>query len=62
MGTAAILLDVMQLVQAGLEFEAIVRKVQSMEATGATAEQVASYLKGLREAAKKALADELAKA
>lgn len=60
-GVATILLDFMQLVQAGIEFEAIVKKVQAMEATGATAEQISAYLKGLRETAKKALADELAK-
>lgn len=61
MPIAALLLDVLQLVQAGLEFEAIVKKVQAMEATGATGEQVSVYLKGLRDAAKQALAAELAK-
>lgn len=59
MPIAAILLDVLQLVQAGIEFEAIVKKVQAMEATGATPQQVSDYLKNLRDVAKKALADAL---
>lgn len=59
MPIAALLLDVLQLVQAGIEFEAIVKKVQAMEASGSTAEQISAYLKNLRDTAKKALADAL---
>lgn len=48
-GTAALLLNVMTLVQAGMEFESIVKQVQSLEAQGATPEKVSDYIKGLRD-------------
>jgi hypothetical protein len=53
--TAAILLNVLALVQAGFEFKAIVDQVQAMESGGATPDAVAAYIKGLRDAALKDL-------
>ena len=54
-GTAAVLLNVLELVQAGFELKAIVDKVQAMSAAGATDVQISAYLKGLRDAALKDL-------
>lgn len=54
-GAAAILLNVLELVQAGFELKAIVDKVQAMEAAGASQDMVSAYLKGLRDAALKDL-------
>lgn len=54
-GVAAILLNVLELVQAGFELKIIVDKVRALEANGATPDQVTAYLKGLRDAALKDL-------
>lgn len=59
-GTAAILLNVLELVQAGFELKAIVDKAQAMSAAGATDDQIHAYLKGLRDAALKDLSLALA--
>lgn len=58
MNTAAvaeILLLVNSLVQAGLSFRQLVNEIRSMEANGATPEQVSQYLRDRRDKAMAAL-------
>lgn len=58
---AAVLLDVLSLVQAGFELKAIVDSVRAMESKGATPEAIHAYIKGLRDAALKDFGDALKK-
>lgn len=50
-GTASVLLNVLTLVNAGFQFQAIVAKVQDMQAKGADDKAVSTYLQNLRDAA-----------
>lgn len=52
---AEVLLDVLALVKAGIELNAIVEQAHIMQQGGATDKEVAVYIKGLRDDALKAL-------